>query len=320
MSEIRWAVIGPGVIAHRFAQALQQEALGRIVAVASRSLVKAENFARLYGADDFYDDYQQVYQHPEVDAVYIATTHNFHLEQVKASLLAGKHVLCEKPLGIQVSEVEEMQALAKSRGLFLMEALWSVFLPAYQQVQLWLDEGLIGDLKLIRSTFGFEAPDKPNHRLYRPELAGGTQLDMGVYNVATAHWFMQSQPEKIQAVGHIGETGVEEMVCANLAFSGGRIAQYTCTIQLSTDNVLYLFGTKGHIEIRGGFWESQLVCLETPNNRLEVQCPFEVNGFEYEIAEAEQCILSGKSESDVVSHAFTRGVMQTMQTVLEQIK
>ncbi|WP_017446153.1 Gfo/Idh/MocA family protein [Gayadomonas joobiniege] len=320
MSDIRWAVIGPGVIAHRFAQALQGQELGRIVAVASRSMVKAENFARLYGAEDFYDDYQQVYQHPDVDAIYIATTHNFHVHQVLASLNAGKHVLCEKPLGVNLAEVEQMQQLATEKGLFLMEALWSVFLPAYQQVKLWLDEGIIGEIKLIRSTFGFTAPNKPEHRLYRPELAGGTQLDMGVYNVATAHWFMGEAPHSIQAMGHIGETGVEEMVCANLGFSGGRIAQYTCTIQLSTDNVLYLFGENGHIEIQGGFWESQQVRLVTPNHSLEVQCPFAINGFEYEIEEAERCIREGKIQSSLVTHAFTREVMQTMQTVLEQIK
>ncbi|WP_185976738.1 Gfo/Idh/MocA family oxidoreductase [Catenovulum sediminis] len=313
-------LIGPGRIAHRFAQALSADFVGKLQAVASRNEARARQFASQYNCSTIYTQYENLYEAKDIDAIYIATPHNFHYEQIKAGLTAGKSVLCEKPLTVTSAQASELFTLAKKQGVFLMEAMWSLYLPAYQQVNEWIGQGQIGELKLVRSTFGYNTPKDPTDRLLNPELAGGVLLDMGVYCVATAQWLMQEQAQTISAIGQIGETGVDELTMANLGYSGQRFAQFTSNFHCQTENTLDIYGSEGRIHLPNMFWQPQQVTLIKQNSELTVRKPFAVNGFEYEIAEAEKCITQGMLESSVVTHQFTHNCLQTMESILQQVK
>lgn len=319
MNSFRWGLIGPGRIANQFANALKADFVGELYAVASRDIKRAETFANTYHATRSYDNYQDLIADKNVDAIYIATPHNFHYEQVKQCLLAKKSVLCEKPLTVTFKQATELTELAKQQNVFLMEAMWSLYLPIYQQVNEWIKAGKIGDITLVQSNFGIAMPRNESDRWLNPELAGGATLDLGVYCVATAQWFIGSYPEKIQASGLIGSTGVDELAMANLSYPNQKHAQINCTLLSWTDNSIYINGTKGRIKIHDMFWAATTASLITGNTTETVTLEHAVNGFEYEIAEAERCIKAGKIESDVVSHQVTRQNMHIMETILEQI-
>ncbi|WP_016953992.1 Gfo/Idh/MocA family protein [Catenovulum agarivorans] len=323
MTNFNWGIIGPGQIANRFAGALAADFVGNLYAVGCRSKQRGEAFSQKYGGQKVYTNYQDLINDKQVDAVYIATPHNFHFELVKSCLKAKKPVLCEKPLTVTAAQTAELIELAKANNTFLMEAMWSLYLPVYQQANKWIAEGKIGDIELIRSTFGFNIPkDDPEDRNLNPNLAGGALLDRGVYCVATAQWFMQEKAQNIQAMGTIGETGVDLTSMANLAYSNNKFAQFNTNLVCKTENNLHIYGSKGRIEISSMFWESEEITLYTneDNSKQTLKLPFSVNGFEYEIAEAEKCIKAGKIQSDVVTHEFTLNSMQTMDEILRQLR
>lgn len=166
----RWGILGPGRIAHRFAQDLQVVEGATLQAVASRSAARARDFADLYGATAAYDSDEALAADPAVDAVYIATPHRFHFDQTRLCLEAGKPVLCEKPFTVNAAQARALIPLAQAKGLFMMEALWSRFLPVYRQVRAWLDEGEIGEIKLVVSTFCFQPERDPSDRKFNPDL------------------------------------------------------------------------------------------------------------------------------------------------------
>lgn len=174
MSEqpLRWGIIGPGRIAYAFADALKVVEGTELYGVASRDEERGRVFAQQYHVPQAYTSYEQMAQDPLVDAVYIATPHRFHHEQTLLCLEAGKPVLCEKSLTVNARQSQELIALAQSKNLFLMEALWTRFLPIYAQVREWLDAGLIGDVKLLSASFGFRIPRDVEDRLLNPDLAG----------------------------------------------------------------------------------------------------------------------------------------------------
>ncbi len=205
-----WGVIGPGRIAHNFGKALPALPHSCLAAVASRSPERALAFADLYQGDTTFIDYDDLLADTLVDAVYIATPDIFHFDLINQCNLAGKPVLCEKPLTVTAAQAAELHTLAHDHQVFLMEALWSKFLPAWQQVRRWLDEERIGKLQFIQSSFGFPVERNPEDRLLNLDLAGGVQLDMGTYNVAMSQFVMGRDPVRVICDGLVGETGVDE--------------------------------------------------------------------------------------------------------------
>src|SRR6202044_3508148 len=181
---IRWGVIGPGGIATGFAEAMQWAEGGTITAVASRSAERAEAFGDRFDIPTRYGDYEALAADPAVDVVYVATPHSRHEVDTIALLRAGKHVLCEKPLALNARQATRMAAEARSRGLFLMEAIWSRFLPAYSSLVEVIGEGRIGEPLLVEADFGFRRPVEPAHRHFAAELGGGALLDLGIYPIA----------------------------------------------------------------------------------------------------------------------------------------
>lgn len=326
-----WAIVGPGRIAHRFADAVHRLPGARLVVVQGRDAARASAFADAWTRDGApavkaTGNLDEALALPGVDGVYVATPHAFHGGAVRAALLAGKAVLCEKPLVASRAEAEPLVALARERGLFLMEAVWTRFLPLYRQMAAWLAGGeasAIGALRGLQSSFCFPAPYEAASRLYDPALAGGALLDIGIYNLTVTRWALQAslggacpEPAAWQVDGRLAPTGVDQRVWATLAFPGGIHSQFTCGLDGAADNGLRLFGERGHIVVPRNFWEATEAVLQRDGAAAEtLHAPFAINGFEYEVEEAMRCARAGQVESPVMPHAETLATLGWMDTI-----
>lgn len=327
MSEgFRWAVIGPGRIANRFAEAVRALPGASISRVHARNPAKAAEFAARWAPTAVASSsLDELLNDPAVDAVYIATPHAQHGEAIRACLLAGKPVLCEKPLVPSLAQAEPLLALSKQRGVFLMEALWTRFLPAYEQLAQWLREGAIGELRGIQSSFCFAAPYDPTTRLFAPELAGGSLLDIGIYNLAATRFILEQawgacpEPERIDAQARLAPTGVDQQISASLHFDG-LVSQFICSFDAVSPNALHLLGTQGRISLPQSFSQATVLELQRGAGPVErVEAPFRINGFEGEIEEAMACIRAGQFESPRMPHAETRALLRWMDRLRAQV-
>jgi predicted dehydrogenase len=327
-----WGIIGPGRIARRFAAAVAGMTGSELRAVHGRDRGRATDFAlacaespeaRCPRVDASADD---LLADPGIDAVYVATPHAQHGEWVRRCLEAGKPVLCEKPLVPNAAQGQALVELAHSRHVFLMEAVWTRFLPAYAVAAQWLRDGAIGELRSIQSSFCFPAPFEPRSRLFDPALAGGALLDIGIYNLTVTRWALQAtsgtcpEPRSIHATGVLAPTGVDLRVAATLSFADGRVSQFVCGLDGCAANTLVIQGEHGVIELPARFWQATEVRLQrTGEPEQRVQAPFHVNGFEYEIAEAQRCVRAGQIESPAMPHAETLATLRWMDEIRRQI-
>lgn len=316
---IRWGIIGPGRIAEKFARDISFVKNTEIVAVASRNPERARHFADEFRIAHFYDDYKAIAGDPDVDAVYVATPHPMHFENTKMCLNAGKHVLCEKPLTVNTAESKILIDLATEKDLFLMEALWSRFLPVLQEIRQWINNGRIGDIRLIQSTFGFQAPYDPLSRIFSPELAGGALLDIGVYPIAVSQFLMKNNPLYTDARAIIGNTGVDEMIAVNLLYADGAVSQFTASVQAWFSNDCTIYGTLGKIHIEPMFWYPAKATIYSKTEEQTIHRPLKGGGFEYEIEETCRCIRENMSESPLMTHADTLANMRLMDTIRNTI-
>ena len=317
-SIFRWGLIGPGRIAHRFAAGLVAIDDAELYAVASRSAERGNSFAAKYGIEKVYASYEALVQDPAIDAVYIATPHNFHYSNTMLCLEAGKPVLCEKPLTVNALESEKLVAAARAKSLFLMEGLWTRYLPIYQQVREWLEQDVIGDVRLLSSSFGFKIPRDNNDRNLNLAVAGGNLLDMGVYCVAISHWVYGKNPVEIDSFMHLGPTGVDELTVANLKYSETQLSQFSSNFLSTTVNDFFIYGTDGYIRIHPYFWDTTTATLNTWGTETTVTRPFRATGFEYETEEAMRCIRAGLLESPTMTHENTIANMRVMDDIRAQ--
>lgn len=313
--QFRWGVIGPGRIAHRFARGLSVIENAKLYAVASRDVARSRLFAETYGAERAYGSYAELVEDYRVDAVYIATPHRFHFEQALLAMEAGKPVLCEKPLTVNVAQAKALIQTANRKRVFLMEALWTRFLPVYREVRKWLDQGRIGQPQLLNSTFGFKAPLDDEDRVYNAALAGGALLDLGVYNLSTTQWVLRRNAEYFSAHSHIGRTGVDELTAVDLFYEDGTASQFTCTIKAQTENDFNIYGDEGRIRIHPPFWEATTATLISGDETLTVEKPHLGMGFEYEILEVMRCVRKGLIESPEMPHAQSLATMAMMDKI-----
>jgi predicted dehydrogenase len=326
-----WAIVGPGKIARRFAQALRQLPDTRLHSVQGRDAARVQAFAEAWSepgaaAVRASTDLAALLADPAVDAVYVATPHAQHGEIVRASLLAGKPVLCEKSLVPNRAQAEPLVALARERGLFLMEAVWTRFLPAYAQLQTWLRAQAIGELRGIQSSFCFPSVYDPASRLYDPSLAGGALLDIGIYNLTVTRWVLQQalghcpEPLAIRADGVLAPSGVDQRVAGSLVFPGGLVSQFICGIDGSSQNPLQLIGERGVITLPRNFWQATEAQIQRHAEPVQtVSAPFRINGFEGEIEEAMRCIRAGLVESPLMPHAESLATLAWMDEIRRQL-
>ena len=315
---INWGIIAPGRIAHRFAQGFSSIDDGHLFAVASRNVERATHFAKQYDIQHVMADYEEMIQHPDIDVIYIANPHRYHHETVKKCLLAGKAVLCEKPLTVTAKQSIELFDLAQKQNVFLMEAVWSRFLPCWTQVKTWLEEGMIGEVQLLRSTFGFQPPKDETDRLFDINLAGGALLDTGIYNIALSEFVLGRQPERIQSAVLVGETGVDERCTVTLDY-GDVTSQFTCTFLSKLDNQFHIIGDNGNIVVDGNFWDARSATLTTNVGEvLKCNKPQRASGFEYQVDEVHRCLRNGQIVSDNMRPEVTIANMKVMDQILEE--
>ncbi len=324
MAAMRWAVVGPGRIAHRFAQALAGLPDAQLVAVHGRDSERAHAFAQRYteagqAAVQVFPRLETLLAQSDVDAVYVATPHALHGAAVQAALLHGKPVLCEKPLVPNAAQGRALVELAQQRQVFLMEAVWTRFLPLYAQVGSWLREQAIGPLRGLQSSFCFNATYDPQSRLFNPALAGGALLDIGIYNLSVTRWVLQQawgacpEPTQWSVHGRLAPTGVDLQLAATLVFEGGLSSQFTCALDAASDNALLIQGEQGTIRLPHNFWQATQALLQrTGQPPQTVDAPFAINGFEGEIVEAMRCIRAGWCESPLMPHSESLATLAWM--------
>ncbi len=327
----RWAVIGPGGIAHQFAAALAAVPGARLAAVLARDTVKGQAFAAQWQREGeaparVSTALPELLVDASVNAVYIATPHSHHGEYIRAALEAGKAVLCEKPLVTTRTEGQALVDLAREKGVFLMEALWTRFLPAYDIAGRWLREGAIGELRAMQSSFCFPAAYDPQHRLWNPALAGGALWDIGIYNLAVTRWVLQQmndgacpEPVAIDVQARLAPSGVDAAVNVSLHFPGGVTSQFRCGFDAVSANAFEVLGSQGALRFPQGFSYAQVVELDahrSPARRVEA--PFVLNGFEGEIAEVQACVRAGLVESPRMPHAETLALLAWMDAIRAQ--
>jgi predicted dehydrogenase len=318
MSEnFRWGVIGPGRIAGQFAADMQVVEGAEIYAVASRS--GAEKFVHDFEIPVVYGSYEALVQDPKVDGIYIATPHNFHFENAQMCLQAGKAVLCEKPLTVNARQAQSLIQLSHENRVFLMEALWTRYLPLYTEVRKLLDEEVIGEVVAMQSTFCFKSIKDEKERWLNPDLAGGTLLDLGIYPISVSQWVMGGNPVEVQSQAVLDSTGVDIVLAANLQYSTGAVSQFTTSFIHKARNDFTIYGTRGKIILDEPFWGGTKGVVSAGPRHLDLEKPFRSHGFEYEIEEAVRCIREGRLESPSMTHADSLANIQLMDTIREQV-
>jgi predicted dehydrogenase len=315
---IRWGVVGPGVIATGFAEAMEQTDGGTIVAVASRSTERAAAFGDRFAIPARYGDYEALAADPDVDVVYVATPQSRHEPDTLTMLGAGKHVLCEKPLGLSARQGDRMVAQARARGVFLMEAMWSRYLPAYRALLDVIGEGRIGDPMLVEADFGFRRPLEPGHRLFDLALGGGALLDLGIYPIQLCSLVLGS-PEHVAADGIVGVTGVDEVNAAVLRSAGERLGVIKSGIRVGMSCTARISGTDGWIELPAFMHCPNYLTVTTGAGSERIDGSYEGNGLRFEIEEVHRCLSEGLPESPVMPLDETLDIATTLDAIRAQL-
>ena len=316
--KVRWAILGAGKIAHAFVKDFSAVTNAEIVAVAAGEEDRARAFASQYNIPFSYN-YNDLYRSDQVDAVYIATTHNFHYEQCRQCIEHGKNVLCEKPVTVNDTQFKELSRLSHEKKVFFMEAMWTYFLPAIQKARQWLQEGRIGDLRVIGANFGFPMPKNLTGRIYNIDLAGGALLDIGVYPIAFSTYFMNRKPDTITASAVMTSTGVDERTGVIMQYGDVTASLFNSIVNIM-DNKGMLYGEKGYIELPDFYKTTTALLYDDFHNLIEkYEDDRTTKGYNYEIQHATDAILQHKIESDVMPHLRSNEIQEIMTEIRKQI-
>ena len=317
--KVRWGILGTGNIAKQLARGLAVLPDAVLLAVGSRSQENADGFGEQFDVARRYASYADLANDPDVEVVYVATPHSLHRENSLLCLQAGKAVLCEKPFAINATEAREVVALARERQLFVMEAMWTRFLPVMGRVRELLAGGVIGDVRLVTADFGFRTSFNPQGRLFNPELGGGGLLDVGIYPVSLAAMVFGPRPTRVSSMAHLGETGVDEQAAMILGYEQGQLAILSSAVRTRTPQEAFLMGTQGWIRIHTPWWMPTALTVSIQGQEDQTETlPFEGNGYNYEAAEVMACLRAGRLESDVIPLDETLAVMETLDQIRGQ--
>jgi predicted dehydrogenase len=317
MSTTRWGILGLGSIANQFATGLTVLPDAVLQAVGSRSQEKADQFGEKYGAVNRHGSYAALVADPEVDVIYIATPHPMHAADMKLCLEAGKPVLCEKPFTINAAEAEEVVALARSRGIFLMEGMWSRFFPLMGRLRELIQSGAIGEPRMIQADFGFRAGFDPKSRLFDPVLGGGALLDVGCYVISLASMIF-GEPSQVTGVAQLGETGVDEQAAMSFLYPNGALAILSTAVRTNTPHDATFIGTEGFIKVRSPWWHPTAMTVVSGGKSEEIEVPYVGNGFNYEADCVANCLREGRTECPTLPLDESVAIMRTMDTLRAQ--
>ncbi len=301
---VRFGVMGAGRIAKDFCDAAVRADGAEVVAIASKSAERAKAFAEEKQILRYYGDYAQMLASDDIDVVYIATTTNYHYENLLQCIEAGKHILCEKAMVETEARALDVFRRAKAKNLFVMEAMWSRFLPKSLKVREWVKAGAIGEITSVQGTIGFSSPRDMTNRFFNPDLGGGAFYDLGVYLIDLLPYFTDKKIKDVDCQIQYAPTGVDAML--NLNFDlGDCIANGQATFLAKVPEDCYLYGSKGYIYIPKIHFGRE--CLLYDQNGIEVEhfVHDEPCGFRFEIEEVVKCLADGVLESSIASHEMT---------------
>ena len=315
MTKIKWGIVGPGVIARQFAHDFQFCEYAELIGVASRNLDRAKSFSKEFEVPRVYGSYHDLYEDPEIDAIYVATPHNFHFQNSKDAIRFGKAVLCEKPLTVNPTECRDLIKVARDENMYLMEGMWTYFLPAINQALSWVDQGRLGEIRHVKADFGYPVPYDPESRMYNPKLAGGSLLDMGVYTVAMAWLFFKDDPKQMNVVSRKSPEGVDVDVSMTFDY-GDALASLVSSFRVKLHNYAFVIGTNGYIMIPD-FWRANECFLYEGDTVVDhFNDDRKGYGFNFETDTASLDILAGKKESDIMPHSFSLKFQEHMDRVM----
>lgn len=319
--KIKWGIIGCGGIAGKFASDLKHTKLGVLHAVSSRSKAKAQKFAAAYGAKQAYSSYEKLVRDHDIDVVYVATPHPYHMDNTLLAIDAGKHVLCEKPIAMNAAQTRRMIAAVRKKSVFLMEAMWTRFFPAVLKVKKWLDEKRIGDVLAFEADFGINRKFDPKNRLFNPELGGGALLDLGIYPVSFASFVYGTQPCRIVSNVHIAKSGVDDHAVIAFEYPDTATAVLSCASRIHIRHEARIFGTEGAIFIHPGFFHPYKITLEQDSKKPKtIKMPHPGYGMQFEAEHVHKCLKNGLTQSPVMPLDESLAIMQTMDKIRRQWK
>ncbi|WP_299214966.1 Gfo/Idh/MocA family oxidoreductase [uncultured Dokdonia sp.] len=318
MHNTNWAILGCGNIAHKFAEDIRATEGATLYAVGSRSLEKAEAFKQQHQAHKAYASYEDLVKDPKVDIVYIATPHTYHKEVTFLCLKHRKAVLCEKPFAMNRSEVEAMIAFAKAQKTFLMEALWTYFIPHYQFALHTVYSGALGAIKSLKADFGIDVPKDESHRLYNKNLGGGSLLDVGIYPLFAA-LTMLGEPESIEAKATFHTNGIDLNCEMELTYSDQVKANLFSAIDTQTPTTCHIELEKGTIHINSRFHDPTNITITKNGITETIDFPVTVHGYHYEILHCQEMLVQGKTESDIMTFEKSIQLISLLDNVREKI-
>lgn len=319
-----WGIIGPGKIARKFADDLRLLPNARLHAVASTSAERARDFAAEYGAPHAFGSYSELMDCPGLDVVYIATPHALHCEHALLCLEHGIPVLCEKPFAMNLAEARRMVHTAHRHRVFLMEALWTRFIPSMQHALELIADGEIGEVHTVKSDFGFIMPFDPQSRLFNKTLGGGSLLDIGLYPALLTLLILgKPLPEDIQAVATFTASDVDDSCVFTFQYPGKRLALAHTTLRANTPVEATIYGSAGAIYLHPRWHHSRQLTISRYNGREEekrtVDLPYDGWGYALEAAHVMDCLEKEMLESDRLPLDFTLDLAETLDAIREKI-
>ena len=332
MQKTRWGILGTGYIANLFAEGLTAAEDAETMAVGSRAQATANAFGAKWNIPHRHKSYEALVNDPEIDVIYVSTPHPYHYEHTRLCLSAGKSVLVEKPFAMNARQAREMIELARKKGLFLMEAMWTRFLPAMLRVRQWIADGEIGEVELVRANLSFTTDFDPQSRLFAPELGGGALLDVGIYPISFASLIL-GKPRTINSTACLGKTGTDDRSAYLFGYDGGKAALLSSAVRLTVPVEADIIGTKGYIKIHQSWINPRTVTLAKPAapgvvsrliyegnlfDQQTVHVPTQGNGYNYEAMEVGNCLRSGKHESAVMPLQESLDIMETLDNIRAQ--
>lgn len=295
---MKWGIMGPGGIVRRVSKSFAVAEGPEMFAIASRSEERAKEAAATYGAKRWYGSYEELVKDPDVEAVYVATPASFHCENTCLALEHGKPVMCEKPFAVTEAEARRMADCAIANGVFLMEAMWTRFIPSILKARQWVDEGRIGKVLMIQADMGFYGSKEPPRAPALPVASIGGMLDIGVYTLSLPTYILHKMPLEVKAFGTFNPYGVDSQAAAIMRYDEGELVSMYASGSIESANEAWIYGIDGKIHIPKWFWCAQSAELYPRGGSPEVfEHKTAAEGFEFELLEVERCIREGLPES-----------------------
>lgn len=315
--KINWGILATGGIAAAMARGLARVPDAHLAAVGSRTQEAADKFGRRFNIPKRYGSYEDLARDPEIDVVYVSTPHNLHYENCLMLIHEGKAVLCEKPFTLNAEQAAEVITLAREKKCFVLEAMWTRFLPAIVKVREILRERRLGEIRMLNASFGFKAEFDPLHRLFNPSLGGGALLDVGVYPVSFASMVF-GQPSQIVSQCHLGKTGVDEQSAMLFRYELGQMAVLAAAVRTEIPQDAHIIGSEGRLRVHSPWWQSQKLTLKFKEREKVLKFPFKGNGFSFEAEDVMRCLREGRLESEILPLDESLSIMKTMDEIRAQ--